>query len=136
MAGTLLNTITTDNAGTRLFARSRHISLSKNRNKMFVGDWDKGLVCFDRAGNYLSTSSESDLNAAVGVCVDVYGNIFGVGYTSHNVVQYNEDGKKVGVIVRQQDGLLNPRSVCFHKELSRLFVTMNNSNVVKMYELE
>ncbi|KAL4235251.1 hypothetical protein ACF0H5_006889 [Mactra antiquata] len=136
MAGTLLNTITTDNVGTCLFARSRHITLNGNKDKMFVGDWDKGLVCFDVAGNYLSTSFDSALKFADGVCVDDYCNIFVVGYTSHNVVQYNEDGKKIGVIIQQQDGLLNPRSVCFQQQLNRLFVTMNNSNVVKMYELE
>ncbi|KAL4218530.1 hypothetical protein ACF0H5_023264 [Mactra antiquata] len=106
-----------------------------NGDKMFVGDLNKGLICFDGAGNYLSTSSDNDLKNVDGVCVDGYGNVFVVGCYSHNVVQYNEDGKKIGVIVQQQDGLYTPRSVCFHQELNRLFVTMNSSNV-KMYELE
>ncbi|KAL4218534.1 hypothetical protein ACF0H5_023268 [Mactra antiquata] len=136
MTGTLLNTITSNNSGTSLFSRSRHITFNENGDKMFVGDGNKGLVCFDGAGNYLSTSSDNDLQGADGVCVDGYGNVFVVGCNSHNVVQYNEDGKKIGVIVQQQDGLCNPISVCFHQELNRLFVTMASNNVVKMYELE
>ncbi|KAL4218524.1 hypothetical protein ACF0H5_023258 [Mactra antiquata] len=115
---------------------NRHITFNENGDKMFVGDWNKGLVCFDGAGIYLSTSSDNDLKNVVGVCVDGYGNVFVVGFNSHNVVQYNEDGKKIGVIVQQQDGLFGPISVCFHQELNRLFVTMDSSNVVKMYELE
>ncbi|KAL4218526.1 hypothetical protein ACF0H5_023260 [Mactra antiquata] len=136
MTGTLLNTITSNNSGTSLFSRSSHITFNEIGDKMFVGDWNKGLFCYDGAGNYLSTSSDNDLKNVDGVCVDGYGNVFVVGSNSHNVVEYNEDGKKIGVIVQQQDGLCWPLSVCFHQELNRLFVTMASSNVVKMYELE
>ncbi|KAL4234450.1 Transcription intermediary factor 1-alpha [Mactra antiquata] len=134
--GSLLNTLTTDNAGTRLFNQSKYITFDKKGDKMFVSDGEKGLVCFDGAGNHLTTSSDSDLKTASEVCVDGNGNIFVAGFNSHNVVQYDEDGKKVGVIVTQQDGLKHPMSVCFHQQLNRLFVTMRNSDVIKMYELE
>ncbi|KAL4223977.1 hypothetical protein ACF0H5_017436 [Mactra antiquata] len=136
MAGTLLKTITCNNAGTRLFSDNSHITFNENGDKLFVCDEHKGLVCFDGAGNYLSTSSDSDLKGARDVCVDGHGNVFVIEYSSNNVVQFNEDGKKIGVIVEEQDGLIRPVSVCFHQKLNRLFVTMQKSNVVKMYELE
>ncbi|KAL4224394.1 hypothetical protein ACF0H5_017846 [Mactra antiquata] len=136
MAGTLLKTITCNNAGTSLFSYNRHITFTENGDKLFVCDIKEGLVCFDGAGNYLSTSSDSDLNGAYGVCVDGHDNVFATGFSSNNVVQFNEDGKKIGVIVQQQDGLVGPLSACFHQELNRLFVTMHDSNVVKMYGLE
>ncbi|KAL4235291.1 hypothetical protein ACF0H5_006928 [Mactra antiquata] len=104
--------------------------------KMFICDWKKGLTCFDGSGNYLSTSSDTDLNAAVGACVDDSGSVFVVGCNSNNAVQYNEDGQKIGVIVQQHDGLHWPTSVCFHPRMNGLFITMRDSNVVKMYELE
>ncbi|KAL4218533.1 hypothetical protein ACF0H5_023267 [Mactra antiquata] len=131
-----LKRINLDTMSVEDYCKSRHITFNENGDKMFVGDGNKGLVCFDGAGNYLSTSSDNDLKNADGVCVDGYGNVFVVGCNSHNVVQYNEDGKKIGVIVQQQDGLNWPGSVCFHQELNILFVTMASSNVVKMYELE
>ncbi|KAL4218269.1 hypothetical protein ACF0H5_023005 [Mactra antiquata] len=136
MTGTLLNTITGDNAGLSLFSSSRHITFNENGDKMFVGDWNKGLVCFDGDGNYLSTSSDNDLNGADGVCADGYGNIFVIAHGSNKIVQYDEDGKKIGVIVRQKNRLYDPRSVCFDQELKRLFVTLTARNVVKIYELE
>ncbi|KAL4218528.1 hypothetical protein ACF0H5_023262 [Mactra antiquata] len=131
-----LKRINLDTMSVEDYCKSRHITFNENGDKMFVGDWDKGLICFDGAGIYLSTSSDNDLKNVAGVCVDGYGNVFVVGYYSHNVVQYNEDGKKIGVIVQQQDELYWPVLVCFHQELNRLFVTMGRSNVVKMYELE
>ncbi|KAL4224416.1 interferon-beta production [Mactra antiquata] len=103
---------------------------------MYVGDWNNGIVCFDDAGNYLSTYNDNDLSGTDGVCVDGRGKIFVVGCLSKNVVQLNEDGKKIGVVVKQQDGLQDPRLVCFHQKLNRLFVSMVRSDVLKMYELE
>ncbi|KAL4218520.1 hypothetical protein ACF0H5_023254 [Mactra antiquata] len=129
-----LKRINLDTMSVEDYYKSRHIAF--NENGMFVGDLYKGLICFDGAGNYLSTSSDNDLKNVAGVCVDGYGNVFVVGYNSHNVVQYHEERKKIGVIVQQQDGLFGPISVCFHQELNRLFVTMDSSIVVKMYELE
>ncbi|KAL4224343.1 hypothetical protein ACF0H5_017798 [Mactra antiquata] len=55
--------------------------------------------------NYLSTFKDIDLMYTDGVCVDGRGNIFVVGCHSHNVVQFDENGKKIGVVIKQQDGL-------------------------------
>ncbi|KAL4224415.1 hypothetical protein ACF0H5_017867 [Mactra antiquata] len=103
---------------------------------MYVGDCRNGIVCFDDAGNYLSTYNDNDLSATDGVCVDGRGNILVVGCLSNNVVQFNEDGKKIGVVIKQQDGLQSQLSVCFHQKLNRLFVSMVGSDVLKIYELE
>ncbi|KAL4224338.1 hypothetical protein ACF0H5_017793 [Mactra antiquata] len=135
MTGNLLKTISQDNTGNNLFSKSRHITFNESGN-MNVSDWNNGIVCFDDAGNYLSTFKDNDLINTDVVCVDGRGNIFVAGCNSHNVVQFNENGKKIGVVVKQQDGLQSPRSVCFHQKLNRLFVSMSKSDVLKMYELE
>ncbi|KAL4224417.1 hypothetical protein ACF0H5_017869 [Mactra antiquata] len=135
MTGNLLKTISQDNAGNNLFSNSRYITFIESGN-MYVGDCRNGIVCFDDAGNYLSTYNDNDLSGTDGVCVDGRGNIFVVGCNSPNVVQFNEDGKKIGVVVKQQDGIKYPRSLCFHQKLNRLFVSMVGGDVLKMYELE
>ncbi|KAL4221401.1 hypothetical protein ACF0H5_019659 [Mactra antiquata] len=135
MTGNLLQTISQDNAGNTLFSYSSHVTFSESGDKMYVSDGNEGIVCFDGKGNYQSTFNDSDLNVLDGVCVDGRGNIFVIGYGSHNVVQFNENGQKIGVVVKQQDGLLDPRSTCFDQKLNRLFVTIDDSNVVKMFDL-
>ncbi|KAL4218748.1 hypothetical protein ACF0H5_021336 [Mactra antiquata] len=134
--GTLLKTITNDKDGNKLFYKIRHIVLNDSGNKMFIGNRTKGLLCLDGKDNYLSTIKDNDLNDVIGVCTDGRGNIFVGGRSSDKVVQYNEDGKKIGVVVKQEDGLKYPISITFHRRLSRMFVTMEGSDVVKMYELE
>ncbi|KAL4221110.1 hypothetical protein ACF0H5_019370 [Mactra antiquata] len=135
MAGNLLKTISQDIDGNELFSHSRHVTFTENGDKMYVCDVNRGVVCFDGEDNYQSTFNDSDLNCAVGVCVDGRGNIFVVGFLSHNVVQFNENGKKIGVVIKQ-DGLQQyPRSICFDQTLNRLFVTKQRSDVVKMFEL-
>ncbi|KAL4216438.1 hypothetical protein ACF0H5_024163 [Mactra antiquata] len=135
MSGNLLNTVSQDNDGNKLFSNNRRITFSENGDKMYVCSWSQDVVCFDDVGNYQSTFTDNDLSLTNGICVDGRGNIFVVGFGSHNVVQFNEDGEKIGVVIKQQDGLECPQSVCFHQELNRLFVTLNGSDVLKMFEL-
>ncbi|KAL4219401.1 hypothetical protein ACF0H5_021981 [Mactra antiquata] len=136
MNGTLLRTIINDNDGNELFSSIRHIVFNESGNKMFVGDADNGLVCFDGMGNYLSTIKDNNLKEVCGVCTDGRGNIFVAGYRSNNVVQYNEDGEKIGVVVKQEDGLNKPLSMSFNRGQNRMFVTMYDSDILKVYELE
>ncbi|KAL4218876.1 hypothetical protein ACF0H5_021464 [Mactra antiquata] len=136
MNGTLLRTIINDNDGNKLFSSIRHIVFSESGNEMFVGDENSGIVCFDGKDNYLSTIKGSDLDGVSGVCTDGRGNIFVTGYWSNNVVQYSEDGKKLDVVIKQEDGLKEPLSMHFSQRQNRLFVTMDGSDILKMYELE
>ncbi|KAL4221365.1 hypothetical protein ACF0H5_019624 [Mactra antiquata] len=135
MTGNLLQTISQDNAGNKLFSCSSHVTFSESGDRMYVSDGNKGVVCFDGKGNYQSSFSDSVLKNADGVCLDGRGNIFVVGYNSYNVVQFNQDGKKIGAVIKRQNGLLHPRSICCDPKMNRLFVTMSNSKVVKMFEL-
>ncbi|KAL4230832.1 hypothetical protein ACF0H5_011206 [Mactra antiquata] len=139
MTGNLLKTTSHNNRGfiVNLLQMSYavNIAVSVDGNKLYVSDLNKGIACYDKEGNYLSTYTGTDVSGVSGVCVDGRGNMFVVGCNSHNVVQFNEDGKKIGVVVTKQHGLNRPLSLCFHQKLNKLFVTMNDNDVVKMYEL-
>ncbi|KAL4221085.1 hypothetical protein ACF0H5_019347 [Mactra antiquata] len=135
ISGTFLRSISQDTGDKEIFSNSKHVTFTKNGDKMYVSDWNKGVVCFDGEDNYQSTFNDSDLSGVDGVCVDGRGNIFVVLYWAHNVVQFNENGTKIGDVIQQQNGIRDPRSICFDKSLNRLYVTMNDSDIVKMYEL-
>ena len=136
MTGTLMKTISHDKDGNQLFRDSRYITFNPSGSKMFVSDWYNGVVCFDGAGNYLSTIRDGELRCAHGVCVDGTGNVFVAGRWSNNVIQYTERGEKVGVVVKEGDGVEYPWSVCYHPGRKMLFVTMFESNIMKMFHLE
>ncbi|KAL4218917.1 hypothetical protein ACF0H5_021504 [Mactra antiquata] len=135
MNGTLLRTITNNNDGNKLFSMIRHIAFNESGNKMFVGDLKKGIVCFDGKGNYLSTERFKDVD---GICSDGRGNIFVGSYTMESIIQFDEDAKKIGVVGKPRNRLhvRGLRSISFHYGQNRMFVTMHNSDIMKMFELE
>ncbi|KAL4239012.1 hypothetical protein ACF0H5_003716 [Mactra antiquata] len=137
MTGNLLNTISHDNAGNSLFSCGRLVTFNEKNHNLYVCDRDKGVVCFDNVGNYLSTVNDYNLKYVHSVCVDGRSNMFVVDSSSYRVVQFNEDGKKIGEVVQQQDGLKqSPLAACFLQSHNILFVTLCDSDVLKMYELE
>ncbi|KAL4221747.1 hypothetical protein ACF0H5_020002 [Mactra antiquata] len=136
MGDHLSATISEDNAGTKLFSGANQLTFNENGKKMYVSNWEGGIVCIDDVGNHLYSITDPELLNVDGVCVDGRGNIFVVGQKSHNVVQFNEDGKKVGVVIKKADGLHRPCSVSFDPKLNRLFVGMVDTDVVKIYDLE
>ncbi|KAL4230178.1 hypothetical protein ACF0H5_010563 [Mactra antiquata] len=89
-----------------------HVTVNERGDRLYISDFNKGIVCLDGDENYLSTYNDRDLNGIDGVCVDGKGNLFVVGCRPNNVVQFSEDVKKIGVVIPQQDGLKGPRAVC------------------------
>ena len=82
-----------------------------------------GLIAVDSAsGCKVWQYNAGDLVNASGVCTDGCGSVFVCGYNSHNVLQFNETGERLGEIVSQTDGVVYPLSVCFDKTKSTLVV--------------
>ncbi|XP_053389313.1 uncharacterized protein LOC128552306 [Mercenaria mercenaria] len=133
ISGTMLHKITTDKSGNPIFSNCKHISVSTNRDRVYVADTVKGVITLDMQGNYLSTFTDPDLVQPQGVCTDKRGNILVCGYISSNIVHISEDSKTMlGIIKTEQ----NPTSVCFDPHQNRLVVTHFNSKHVKVCELE
>ncbi|XP_053401568.1 uncharacterized protein LOC123540683 [Mercenaria mercenaria] len=133
VSGIMLNKITIDKSGNPIFSNTRHISVSTNRDRVYVADNDKGLITLDMQGNYLSTFTDPDLVQPQGVCTDKRGNILVCGWRSSNIVQISEDSKtKLGIFKPEE----NPLSVCFDPHQNKLAVTHVCSNTVKVFELK
>ncbi|KAL4226641.1 hypothetical protein ACF0H5_014622 [Mactra antiquata] len=132
MNGTLMKEVSCDNDGQKLFTCCRHLVFNKSGTMLFVADDKYGLVCFDQELKFLHTISDVDLRGATGVCIDGKGNVFATGYSSNSIVQFREYGEKVGVLMKEADGLKKVVSVCFHPNTSSCIVAMNNPGVLKM----
>ncbi|KAL4223581.1 hypothetical protein ACF0H5_017051 [Mactra antiquata] len=133
MSGNLLKTATSDGNGKALFERSNHITFSDMEDRLFVGDDEKGLLCFNAQCDYIETITDADIRPD-GVCVDDYGNILVANYSSPTIVQCRRRGQKCGIIVNQEQCPQHPRSVCIHPRLKRMFVC-SKSNVVRVFHL-
>ncbi|KAL4233969.1 Transcription intermediary factor 1-alpha [Mactra antiquata] len=133
MSGNILKTVTSDNSGQPLFERSNHITFNDKKDRLFVGDDEKGLVCFNAECDYIETKTGPDVRPD-GVCVDSYGNVIIANYHSSTILQCGRDGQKLGVIVNEANCPNHPRSVCIHTRLQRMFVS-SYGNTVWVYHL-
>ncbi|KAL4229640.1 hypothetical protein ACF0H5_010028 [Mactra antiquata] len=131
MSGNILKTVTSDNSGQPIFECSNRITFNDKKDRLFVGDDEKGLVCFNAECDYIETVTDSDVRP-IGVCTDGYGNVIVANYGLQTIVQCSRDGQKCGIIVNKTRG--NPRSVSIHHGLRKMFVGYW-SDTVEVYNL-
>ncbi|KAL4219264.1 hypothetical protein ACF0H5_021846 [Mactra antiquata] len=134
MSGNLLKTVTSDNDGQALFENSYHITFSDKKDILFVGDDDKGLVCFNAQCDYMKTITDPDVRP-YSVCIDDVGNVIAANYKLQTIVQCGRDGQKQDVIVNKIDCNVCQRSVCINRRLKRMFVSRSNSNDVRVFRM-
>ncbi|XP_053402250.1 uncharacterized protein LOC128557829 [Mercenaria mercenaria] len=131
--GVMLHKMTNDKSGKSIFSDTRRISVSTNRDCVYVADFNKGLITLDTQGNYLSTFTDPDLVCPRGVCTDKRGNILVCGWGSSNIVQISEDSKTTLGIIKTKK---HPLSISFDPRRNTLAVTNDTINIVNVYELE
>ena len=89
---------------------------------------DNGLAV-DIWGKVLWKYCGADLVGARGVCVDGCGNVFVCGWKSENVLEFGDDGERLGEVVHGISG--HPKCVLFEKNNCRLIVTcLGNEKIV------
>ncbi|KAL4216872.1 hypothetical protein ACF0H5_023334 [Mactra antiquata] len=132
MSGNILKTVTSDNSGQPIFERSTHITFNDKKDRLFVGNDEKGLVCFNAECDYIETVTDSDVRPT-GVCTDGYGNVIVANYGLQTIVQCSRDGQKCDIIVNKTRGY--PQSVSIHHGLRKMFVGYNGTDTVEVYNL-
>ncbi|KAL4228349.1 hypothetical protein ACF0H5_013779 [Mactra antiquata] len=132
MSGNILKTVTSDNSGQPLFEWSKLITFNDKKDRLFVGDDKKGLVCFNAECDYIETVTDSDVRPD-GVCTDGYGNVIVANCGLQTIVQCSRDGQKCGIIVNKTRGY--PLSVSIHHGLRKMFVGYEDTNTVEVYNL-
>lgn len=111
-------------------------ALSESGRVLFVADSYLGLIALERESRRLLWCYKgADLVEASSVCVDGMGGVFVCGKYSHNVLQFSECGEKIGEIVTETDGIVQPISICFDTKTSTLVVTQQRDDVVMQYQL-
>jgi hypothetical protein len=57
------------------------------------------------------------------------------GYTSNNIVIITEDGKEEQEMLTVKDGIVKPLNMIFNETQSQLVVSLDDSNVIKVYDV-
>ncbi|KAL4216603.1 hypothetical protein ACF0H5_024326 [Mactra antiquata] len=136
MNGTLINTITENISGDKIFSNIWDITISDDHNMIHIVELYKGVITLDMNSKICWEFSGEVLDGARGVCTDGSGNVIVCGYNSHNVIMLGHNGDYKGEIVTQQDGVSYPRTVCFDVTQNKLYVGCKDDNNITVFTLE
>ena len=137
MQGQLMRTYVTDKHERPLFLQPKDIAINSDGTRLYVLDTKKGVVTFTQEGRLVNTFKDADMKAPLGMCIDGMGNVFVSDRDANTVVQLNADGSKLGVVLKESDGLINPLTICCQAGMeSRLLVAMENSSTIHVFTIQ
>jgi sugar lactone lactonase YvrE len=132
LSGEVLQQFSVDQSGHRLFNNISSLAISNDNNKIYVADWDKGLVVLNRNGNLIRQFNGQELTDAFGVCVDKTGNVLVSGLRSNNVLQFSSDGELIGEVMKTNDSC---QAICFLQDNSKMIISFENKNEIEVYDI-
>lgn len=137
LQGALARVYETDNQERPLFIQPKNIAIGDNNAKIHVLDAARGVVTLTKEGRLVSVFHDSHLKSPLGICLDELGNVFVCDSNSNNIVQLNADGKQLGVILSEKDGISKPVAMCCQgKSDLRLILASENSSVFQEFTLQ
>lgn len=128
----LLRAIEHDHIDKSIFKVPMRITMSNDGSRLYVTDGEKGIITLKRSGELLPVFDDPALKWPWGVCIDNSDQIFVCGSSSNNVLQIR-DNAKIGVVLTTEDGVKDPMCILFFPVGSRLIITTNKSDYIKVF---
>ena len=102
---------------------------SGNDRKLFYCDPNNGkLHCVNVDGTMVFSYSFRYLEYPSDVAVDVQGNSYVIGRISNNLHRISPNGKSMGIMLNESDGLKLPGCITFNKQYSKLYIFNDGSD--------
>ncbi|XP_062567349.1 uncharacterized protein LOC134229617 [Saccostrea cucullata] len=131
--GKELQNIQRDNKGQELYGIPHYIIENINGD-ICTSDYFNGVVVVKKSGQHrFSYTGQKSGFHSFGICTDVLGHILVCASDSNTVHLLDQDGRFLSLLLIQQQGLRNPRSVCVDDE-NNLCVGQGRTNTLTVYK--
>ena len=104
-------------------------------NNIYYTGWNN-VYCIKKDGSNLFTFSSPDLRETLGIDTDRPGNVYVAGWKSNNIVRLSPDGQNSDIVLKQEDGIKGPQTLCFSRDFKKLFVSNEHGKRVDIYNCE
>jgi sugar lactone lactonase YvrE len=104
-------------------------------NTIYYTDFFK-VYCIKKDGSSVFTFNSPDLTDIFDIDTDRQGNIYVVGRHSNNILRLSPDGQNSHIIMKEDDGISDPRTLCFSGDFKKLFVSNEGGKQVDVYNCE
>lgn len=147
--GKVLQTVSTDSNGSRLFKLPLYFTVDSTGKQMIVADCIKNfsyVVSLDMTGKvkFKYEGVNNNLVTPRGLTIDDEDNIYVTEWERHNVYILSPTGKRLQVLFNDQElkdeglsGLQKPYQLCFYYDgnIKKLIVSQEGCNTVKVFQM-
>ena len=104
-------------------------------NNVYYTDYHK-VYCIKKDGSHVFTFSSPDLKGVDGIDTDRQGNMYVIGRISNNILRLSPGGQNSDIIMKTEDGISVPVTLCFSRDFKKLFVSDERGTQVVVYNCE
>ncbi|XP_076075384.1 uncharacterized protein LOC143046224 [Mytilus galloprovincialis] len=104
-------------------------------DRVFYSDYmGNSVYCYDGSGKKIWRYKQ-DLKTPNGLWTNNFGYIYVVDQGSHRIIVISKDGQQSKVLIHEEDGLINPRCICFKHNESSGFICHLMSDYLAKFNL-
>lgn len=112
-----------------------HFDCDAQGNIFQTSKTSDNVLAYDLDGTTIYRFQHSDLRNAQGLTVDSIGNAYVCGYESNTVVKISPDGKSHHVVLREDDGIIQPYNLDYNKSTQELMIINDDHKSISIFKL-
>ncbi|VDH98293.1 Hypothetical predicted protein [Mytilus galloprovincialis] len=112
-----------------------HFDCDAQGNIFQTSKTSDNVLAYDLDGTTIYRFQHSDLRNAQGLTVDSIGNAYVCGYESNTVVKISPDGKSHHVVLREDDGIIQPYDLDYNKSTQELMIINDDHKSISIFKL-
>jgi outer membrane protein assembly factor BamB len=122
LSGRKLNQFSKKQSGHKLFSNIHSLAVSQDATRIYVADYNTGLIVLDKNGQVVTSFNDEQLKRATCCYLIEAGSVLVSGFDSNNVLQFTSDGELIGEVIKADSGKGQIRSVCCNQQMSKMCV--------------
>ena len=138
MQGSELQQITAMSDEVSLLSDPRYITVSNDCKKIYVSDCGHNCIVTlepTKDGAENTVYEVPDVNPPGGLSIQPEGDLYVCGFKTNTILRLSKEGEFQEDFIASDGGLLQPQSISYSATDRQLIVTMQKSNLVKVFQL-
>jgi WD40 repeat protein len=153
LSGRKLQQFSKDQLGHKLFSSICSLAVSQDATRIYVADYNNGLIVLDNNGQVISLFNDRQLKGATCCYLSEAGGVLVSGCGSNNVLQFTPDGKLMGEVIKDDSrkggtgifSLLMEKisvpvqegipSVCCNQQMTKMCISRLTDDNIVVYDI-
>ena len=111
------------------------LATREDETKIYFTSQNNNIQCISMDGKDMFSFTSPGLISPAGLAIDDLGILFVAGFGSFKIHQLKLDGNDIEntIILKKEDGVKQSKALCFNKDRSQLYITVNGGKSLLIY---